>query len=90
MNVFNRVFFPLKAGRRMVLFVNDMMCAVNTFDSYGVLEEHNATTEIEGVRWWFYYDRTMSTYPEVSYQSLMADHEFTGAELYLVKLDSSL
>jgi hypothetical protein len=84
-----RVFFRLGNGRRMVLFVNDVFACVNSFNRFGVFEHHLATTVIEDAQLWFYFDSSMSSAPHISYQSLMAYHEFVQSELDIVGLDQN-
>jgi hypothetical protein len=65
-----RVFFKLDGGRRMVLFVNDIMACVNCFDRSGAFEYHWATAQLDNEpnsRLWFYYDRDAPYIPIVSY-----------------------
>jgi hypothetical protein len=86
-----RVFFKLDGGRRMVLFVNDIMACVNCFDRSGAFEYHWATAQLDNEpnsRLWFYYDRDAPYIPIVSYQTLMEDHEFTQEELEKIALES--
>jgi hypothetical protein len=83
----HRVFFALDNGRRMVLFVHDTYSCVNCFDRYGAFEYRRAVLENAGLRVDYYSNyRSQSMLPNLSFQTMLASHDFRQEEIDIIRL----